>query len=161
MKRMAIVIAFLASAPVSSIDAQEIAYDFVVRNGKIVDGTGNPWFHGDVAIKGDKIAAVGRVAAKGKREIDAKGLIVAPGFIDMHSHSDYTILEDGNAQSKIRQGVTTEVLGESTSAGPFQGKLRPKSMLIDDKEVKWTTLGGYFDVIERAGVSTNVISHVG
>src|ERR1700692_1267460 len=113
----------LAVVPAAVTLAQDgPPYDLVLRNGKIVDGTGNPWFHGDLAIKGDKIAARGKVAGKGKREIDAKGLIVAPGFIDMHSHSDFTILEDGDAQSKVRQGVTTEVLGESSSAGPYQGK---------------------------------------
>lgn len=137
-------------------------FDLVIRNGKIVDGTGNPWYHGDVAVKGDRIAALGKIAAKtGKREIDARGLVVAPGFIDMHSHSDYTILEDGNAQSKIRQGVTTEVLGESSSPGPFQGKLTPPRTTFKDKDVRWTTLGGYFDTIEREGVSTNVASFVG
>src|SRR5262249_26759103 len=93
-------------------------YDLVIRNGKLVDGTGNPWVYGDVAIRGDKIVAVGKVPGTGKREIDAKGLVVAPGFIDMHSHSDLLLLEDGNAPSKVRQGVTTEVLGEGTSAGP-------------------------------------------
>src|ERR1051325_3617284 len=145
----------------------DAAYDLVLRNGRIVDGAGNPWFYGDVAIKSDKIAAVGRVAAKsGKREIDAKGLIVAPGFIDMHSHSDFTIFEDGNAQSKIRQGVTTEVLGESTSPGPYQGKLAPPKISIVSRSgnrdtTSWTTLGGYFDTVEKAGVSTNIVSHVG
>ena len=104
--------------------AAEPEYDLVIRNGRIVDGTGNPWFYGDVAITGDKIVAVGRVpAGKARREIDAKGLVVAPGFIDMHSHSDDLLLEDGHAQSKIRQGVTTEVLGEGTRPGRFKGKL--------------------------------------
>src|SRR5205807_110158 len=104
----------------------EPAYDLLIRNGTIVDGSGNPWFRGDAAIRGDHIIAIGRVPpGTARREIDAKGLVVAPGFIDMHSHSDYVLLEDGNAQSKIRQGVTTEVLGEGQSAGPFQGKLNP------------------------------------
>src|ERR1019366_1023188 len=103
---------------VPNASSQDAVYDLVLRNGKIVDGTGNPWFYADLAVKGDKIAALGKIAGKGKREIDAKGLIVAPGFIDMHSHSDFTILEDGKAMSKIMQGVTTEVLGESSSAGP-------------------------------------------
>jgi N-acyl-D-aspartate/D-glutamate deacylase len=161
MKQFILSLALLGTLSATNLSAQNLLYDLVLRNGKIVDGTGNPWYYGDVAIKEDRIAAIGRVAAKGKREIDAKGLIVAPGFIDMHSHSDFTILEDGNAQSKIRQGVTTEVFGESTSAGPYQGKLPAKSMRIDDKNVKWTTLGGYFDIVERAGVSTNVVSHVG
>lgn len=141
---------------------QDGTYDLVLRNGKIVDGTGNPWFHGDLAVKGDKIAALGKIAPKaGKREIDVKGLIVAPGFIDAHSHSDYLILEDGRAMSKITQGVTTEVLGESSSPGPFQDKLSSPKAFVDDKLANWTTLGGYFDLVDRAGVSTNVVSYVG
>ena len=140
---------------------QDAPFDLVIRNGKIVDGTGNPWFRGDLAIKGDKIAALGQIAAKGKREIDAKGLIVAPGFIDMHSHSDFTILEDGKGMSKITQGVTTEVLGESGSPGPYQGKLTQPRTLVDGKPVQWTTLGGYFDTIDKAGVSVNITSFVG
>src|SRR5262245_12269945 len=96
-----------------------VEYDLIIRGGKIVDGTGNAWLYGGVAVKSDRIVAVGRVSGDAKREINAAGLVVAPGFIDMHAHSDWTLLEDGNAQSKIRQGVTTEVIGESTSAGPF------------------------------------------
>ena len=153
---------FLAIPPATPTAHDDARYDLVIRNGRIVDGTGNPWFHGDLAVKGDKIAALGKVAANtGKREIDAKGLVVAPGFIDMHSHSDFTILEDGNAQSKIRQGVTTEVLGESSSAGPSQGKLPPTRVTIKGKPAEWTTLAGYFDTVEKAGVSTNVASFVG
>ena len=152
-------------SPPSSPAAEEAPYDLVIRNGKIVDGTGNPWTIGDVAIRGDRIVAVGRVPpAAAKREIDAKGLVVAPGFIDMHSHSDYTLLEDGDAQSKVRQGVTTEVLGEGQSAGPFLGKLPPHSAKlggVGGKTVHWTTLGGYFDVLEQSGVSVNVASYVG
>ena len=142
--------------------ADDSPFDLIIKNGKIVDGTGNPWFHGDLAIRGDKIVALGKIAAtKAKREIDARGLVVAPGFIDMHSHSDYLLLEDGNAQSKIRQGVTTEVLGEETSPGPFQRKLAPKQFNMRGKKEKWTTLGGYFDLVERAGISPNVASFVG
>ena len=100
-------------------------YDVVIRGGKIVDGTGNPWFEGDIAIRGDRIAAMGRTRteAPARRIIDARGLVVAPGFIDMHSHSDLLLLQDGDAQSKVRDGVTTEILGEDTSAGPVKGKL--------------------------------------
>jgi N-acyl-D-aspartate/D-glutamate deacylase len=152
-----------AIVPFGALAQDEPSYDLVIRNGKIVDGTGNPWFHADLAISADKIAVLGKVAGKGKREIDAKGLIVAPGFIDMHSHSDFTILEDGRAMSKITQGVTTEVLGESSSAGPYQGKLTPPAIKIFGKgePTRWTTLGGYFDTIDRAGVSTNMVSFVG
>jgi N-acyl-D-amino-acid deacylase len=148
--------------PGQPAQAEEPVYDLVIRHGKIVDGSGNPWFHGDVAIRGDRIVAVGRVPpGMSRREIDARGLVAAPGFIDMHSHSDYLLLEDGNAQSKIRQGVTTEVLGEGTSAGPFKGALKPHQAAVRGKLMQWDTLGGYFDTLDRAGVSVNVASYVG
>jgi N-acyl-D-aspartate/D-glutamate deacylase len=167
-----VVLILLAVAGLSlrSIAAEDSTYDLVIRRGKIVDGTGNPWFHGDLAVVGTKIVALGRVPAKqAKREIDARGLVVAPGFIDMHSHSDFTLLEDGDAQSKIRQGVTTEVLGEGSSAGPYQGKLRPPRVRVElpfEKGGKvgaaeWTTLGNYFDLIDQKKVATNVVSFVG
>src|SRR5262245_50178453 len=100
--------------------AADPPFGLVFRGGRIVDGSGNPWFVGDVAVRGDKIAVVGRaVTGPAKREVDARGLVIVPGFIDMHSHSDQLLLEDGNAPSKVRQGVTTEVLGEGSSAGPY------------------------------------------
>jgi N-acyl-D-amino-acid deacylase len=134
-------------------------YDVAIRGGKIVDGTGNPWFEGDVAIRGDRIAAMGHLGADvlARRVIDARGLVVAPGFIDMHSHSDLLLLQDGDAQSKIRDGVTTEILGEDTSAGPVKGKLTIRG----DVPRTWTTLGGYFDTLESRGISVNVASYVG
>lgn len=141
--------------------AAEPDYDLLIRNGRVVDGTGNPWFHGDVAIRDGKIAAVGRSpAGEAKRTIDARGLVVAPGFIDIHSHSDYLLLEDGSAESKIRQGVTTEVLGEGTSAGPYQGPSleRPTN---EGEAVRWRTIGAYFDAVDRSGVAINVASYVG
>ena len=142
--------------------AAEAKYDLVIRGGRIVDGTGNPWFHGDVAVNGDRIVSIGRVPqGAGKREIDAKGLVVAPGFIDMHSHSDWVLLEDGNAQSKVRQGVTTEVLGEGFSAGPWKGKLRPYQTRVGAQNVAIITLGDYFHAIETARVSVNIVSYVG
>src|SRR5262249_44671318 len=114
-------------------------YDLVIRNGTIVDGSGNPWFRGDVAVRGDRSVTIGRVPpGPARREIDATGLVVAPGFIDMHSHSDYVLLEDGLAQSKVRQGVTTEVLGEGTSAGPYKGQLPPRPMRVGGRELRWT-----------------------
>ena len=137
-------------------------YDLIIRHGRIVDGTGNPWFQGDVAMRGDRIVAVGRVpAATAKREIDAKGLIVAPGFIDMHSHSDFVLFDDGDAQSKIRQGVTTDVLGEGGSAGPFLNQLSPRVVSVKSEKVELRTMQDYFDAIDRAGVSINVASYVG
>ncbi len=149
---------FGATAPA----AEDSQFDLVIRHGKIVDGTGNPWYYGDVAVRGTKIVAMGNVPANpAKREINARGLVVAPGFVDMHSHSDFTLLEDGDAQSKIRQGVTTEALGESTSAGPYQLKLAAHRAKVAGKPYEWTTLGGYFDLVEKSGISTNVASFVG
>jgi N-acyl-D-amino-acid deacylase len=153
--------------------ADEAPYDLILRNGKIIDGTGNPWFVGDVAIRGDKIVAVGRVPQPGakpgdsppplaKREIDVKGLIVAPGFIDMHSHSDYLLLEDGLAQSKIRQGVTLDILGEGQSVGPYQGKLPARLAKTEEGQPgKWTTIAGYFQTLEKSGTAVNVATYVG
>jgi N-acyl-D-aspartate/D-glutamate deacylase len=152
----------LLALPVQETAAADPPYDLLIRNGKIVDGSGNPWFQGDVAIRADRIVAVGRVPpGQAKREIDARGLVMAPGFIDMHSHSDYLLLEDGHAQSKIRQGVTTEVLGEGRSAGPYKGQLTPRRATVRGQEVTWTTLGGYLDTVEKAGIAVNVVSYVG
>src|SRR5438309_1255812 len=146
---------------VTWVDAAGPEYDLIIRHGKIVDGSGNPWFYGDVAVKGDRIVAIGRVGGDAKRMIDATGLVVAPGFIDMHSHSDWTLLEDGDAQSKIHQGVTTEIIGESSSAGPFQGKLKPRAVSVKNESIEIRAMRDYFDAIERAGVSVNVASYVG
>ena len=138
------------------------AYDLVIKNGTIVDGTGNPWFRGCLAVHDGRIVEISRVITRSaEREIDASRLVVCPGFIDIHSHSDFLLLEDGDAQSKIRQGVTTEVLGEGSSAGPYQGKLAPRSVSINGIETKWSRLGEYFDLIDRVNVSTNVASYVG
>src|SRR5690242_10970775 len=94
-------------------------YDLLIRGGTVVDGAGNPAYVGDVGIKGGRIAGMGRLAGKtASRTIDAGGLTVAPGFIDIHNHSDYTIVQDGEAQSMIRQGVTSMIFGEGGSAAP-------------------------------------------
>jgi N-acyl-D-aspartate/D-glutamate deacylase len=136
-------------------------YDLVIRGGRIVDGSGNPWFQGDVAIQGDRIVQIGTATGTAARTIDARGLVVAPGFIDIHSHSDWLLLEDGSAPGKIRQGVTTEVLGESSSAGPFKGRLAPRKVNVRGESIEIRTLGDYFRAVERAGVAVNVASYVG
>lgn len=134
-------------------------YDLVIRNARIVDGTGNPWTRGDVAVRGDRIVAVGRVpAAAAKRTIDAEGHVLCPGFIDMHSHSDLLLLEDGKAESKIRQGVTTEVLGEGESAGPAN---EPRTIEAGGTTIRWKTLGDYLAALEKNGIALNVASYVG
>ena len=159
--RVSLLAACLSAALPCASFGQELEYDLVIRGGRIVDGSGNPWFAGDVAIRGERIVAVGRAAGKAKREIDAGGLVVAPGFIDMHSHSDWLLLEDGRAQSKIRQGVTTEVLGEGGSAGPFQGKLGARTVNVKGKEVQIRRLTDYFDALETSGSAVNVATYVG
>lgn len=143
-------------------DPEQAVYDLVIRHGRIVDGTGNPWYVGDVAIRGDRIVAVGRVpAGPTAREIDAAGLVISPGFIDMHSHSDFVLLEDTRAESKVRQGVTTDVLGEGSSVGPYEGELSPPSVTVNGVERRWHRLGEYFDLYDETGVSINVASYVG
>ncbi|MDA1052643.1 MAG: D-aminoacylase [Planctomycetota bacterium] len=160
---LCLVLLFLSSPHSASYAiAQDDSYDLVLRNGRIIDGTGNPWCSGDVAIRGDRVVAIGRVERiRAKREIDATGLVIAPGFIDIHSHSDFLLLEDGNANSKIRQGVTTEVLGEGDSAGPYEGKRSPRQVTVGGSVEQWSTLGEYLDLIDRSGVATNVASYVG
>jgi N-acyl-D-aspartate/D-glutamate deacylase len=158
MARLA-VCAWLAG--LGCVRAAQPEFDLVIRHGRLVDGTGNPWFHGDVAIKGDRIAAVGHVAGAGRLEIDARGLVVAPGFIDLHSHSDWLLLEDGGAPSKVRQGVTTEILGEGGSAGPSKGKLVARPVSVQNQPAAIHTLGEYFAAIERSGIAVNVASYVG
>lgn len=153
---------FLNAAAFALAAAPDAEYDLIVRNGRVVDGTGNPWYYADLAVRGDRIAAIGKLpSAAGRQEIDAKGLVVAPGFIDMHSHSDHLLLEDGDAQSKIRQGVTTDILGEGDSVAPYQGKRLPRSEAAAGPALGWNRLSGYFEAIERGGVSPNVATYVG
>ncbi len=150
----------------SSLSAQGLneGADLLIQGGRIVDGTGNPSFIGDIAIRGNRIVAMGHLGSvKVKRVIDASGLTVAPGFIDMHNHSDYTLIADGNAQSMIRQGVTSMVLGEGLSAGPIGGKQTPasKRVLPGGGIPDWTDFTGYFARLLRQGISTNVATYVG
>jgi len=146
----------------AGVSAQPAAFDVVIRGGHIVDGTGNPWFAGDVAIRNGRIAAVGSLAnAQAARVIDAAGRSVSPGFIDLHTHSDISVLADPRSESKVRQGVTLDVLGESTSVAPRDG-LKEESAGDGGDAVKqdWTTFTDYFKRVERRGASINVISHV-
>ncbi len=137
----------------------EAPYDVLITGGSVIDGDGTPPIAADIGIRDGHIATIGNLsAAQAHRRIDASGLTVTPGFIDMHNHSDYTILLDPKAESMIRQGVTTMVLGESRSAGP----VRPDAGARDDGvKVDWTTLGGYFATLERQHIATNIASYVG
>jgi N-acyl-D-amino-acid deacylase len=143
----------IGAAVIERPQGQESAFDVILRGGRIVDGTGNPWFVGDVGIRGDRIAAVGQLTtAKARREIDARGLVVAPGFIDMHTHSDQPLIDDGNAESKVREGVTIDVIGESTTVAPRDG--------LPDAKGSWSNFTGYWDALKVKGISMNVISEV-
>ena len=129
-------------------------YDLVIQGGTVADGSGNRSWQADVAIQGDRIAAIGDLAkAPRKRTIDAKGLVVAPGFIDMHNHSDDSLLDEPKCESMIRQGVTTMVLGEGASQGPVRSDAQPAR--------PWKTLGGYFDYVEKKHAAANIASYVG
>ena len=134
-------------------------YDVLITGGSVVDGDGTPPVRIDLGIRDGHIAHIGDLsAATALRRIDATGLTVAPGFIDIHNHSDYTILLDPKAESMIRQGVTTMVLGESRSAGPVKPGADARQ---DGVDVDWTTLGGYFGRLERQRMATNIASYVG
>ncbi len=142
------------------------AYDVVISGGRIVDGTGAPWFAGDVAIAGDRIGAIGRLnEAKAARRIDARGLVVAPGFIDMLGQSEFSLLVDGRAASKITQGITTEVTGEGSSIAPMNDRMREaraSSYRHFGVEQDFRTLGEYFHRIEtRSRIALNLATFVG
>jgi N-acyl-D-amino-acid deacylase len=130
-------------------------YDLVIQGGQLADGSGNRLWQADVAVRGDRIAAIGELSGvPRKRTIDAKGLVVAPGFIDMHNHSDNTLLDEPKCESMIRQGVTTMVLGEGASQGPVRPGGRKSNR-------PWTTLGGYFDLVDNKHAAANICSYVG
>ena len=140
-------------------------FDVILRGGAIYDGTGNRPGTGDVALVGDRIAAVGDLGtARAKREIDVRGLAVAPGFINMLSWATVSLLHDGRSQSDIRQGVTLEVFGEGWSMGPLNARMK-KDMADGQADIKykipWTTLGEYLEYLVDRGVSCNVASFVG
>lgn len=155
---LALLLGLACSAPVH--------YDIVIRNGRIVDGSGGESFVGDIAINADTIAAMGNLgdAAEGTTEIDATGLAVAPGFINMLSWAPYSLIADGKSQSDIRQGVTLEVFGEGASVGPMNEAMRKEAedYQTDLKyDITWSTLKGGLDYLAEKGISTNVASFVG
>jgi N-acyl-D-aspartate/D-glutamate deacylase len=142
-----------------------VEFDIVIHGGRVIDGTGNPWFYGDIAVKGGKVASIGRIApAAAKRAIDARGRVVTPGYIDMHTHSDQPLVADGNAESKVRQGVTLDVIGESQTVAPLQGAVleeyRSEHRRRNGIETTWSDFNGYFSTLMRRGISINVASGV-
>lgn len=140
-------------------------YDLVVRGGTVYDGSGKPGYRGDVAVSGDRIAYAGPEApGQGKVEIDATGRAVAPGFINMLSWSNESLLIDGRGQGELRQGVTLEVMGEGESMGPLTPAMKEELVAQQGDlryPVEWATLGEYLETLERKGISLNVASHIG
>jgi N-acyl-D-amino-acid deacylase len=144
---------------------RQVKYDVLIRNGQIIDGSGSKSFTGDVGINADTIAKIGTLKnARGKVEIDAAGLAVAPGFINMLSWANESLIADGRSQSDIRQGVTLEVLGEGESMGPLNSKMK-KDMKEAEGDIKyditWTSLGEFLDFLAKKGVSPNIASFIG
>ena len=158
----------IASAAYESagpVTAEGDAYDFIIKNGHIIDGSGNPWVSGDLGIRGDRIIAIGKLdAAKARRVIDASGLVVSPGFIDMLGQSEMSLLIDNRSLSKLSQGITTEITGEGQSIAPQNeltlAQLQPT---LDQYQLKvdWNTLDGYFKRLEKTGTPLNIGTYVG
>ena len=154
-----------APASASSTSATPSSYDLIIRNGHIIDGTGNPWYAADVAIQGERIAAIGNLSeAHAKRELDARGQIVSPGFIDMLGQSESALLLDNRSLSKLSQGITSEITGEGGSIAPQNERtLAPLKPFLEQFKftVDWTTLDGYFRRLEKQGTPLNIGTYVG
>jgi len=160
---LTIVVAMFAQEQSQSPGTAE--FDLIIKGGTVYDGTGTEPRQADIAIRSDRIARVGNFkAAKAKTVIDAKGLAVAPGFINMLSWSTESLIQDGRSQSEIRQGVTTEIMGEGESMGPVNDRVREHMLhtQTDIKyDVKWNTLAEYLQYLEKRGISCNVASFLG
>ena len=163
MKKL--LLALPLAAGVLALTPSDEPYDLLITGGRVVDGTGAPWFVADVGIRGGKIAAVGPLAGRpAKKTLDARGMYVSPGFIDLLGQSEYNVLVDKRAASKITQGITTEVTGEGSSIAPLND-----AMLAEGKDVyqrygftpDFRTLGGYFQTFERRGSAINLGTFVG
>ena len=160
-----LLLALPLAAGVLALTPSDEPYDLLITGGRVVDGTGAPWFVADVGIRGGKIAAVGPLAGRpAKKTLDARGMYVSPGFIDLLGQSEYNVLVDKRAASKITQGITTEVTGEGSSIAPLND-----AMLAEGKDVyqrygftpDFRTLGGYFQTFERRGSAINLGTFVG
>jgi len=164
--RMTLVSLSLCLSPAAAVaDTPAASYDLLIENGHIYDGTGSPWYEGDVAIKDGHIAAIGRLPdAQARRVIDAHGLAVAPGFIDMLGQSEISMLVDPHVPSKIFQGITTEITGEGESAAPLDDEMIKENQPGYDHyhiQVDWRTLPEFFARLRKAGMGINLGTYVG
>ncbi len=141
------------------------SYDLILRGGNVYDGSGGAPFIGDIAIDGDKIVALGDIGdATASVEINVQGLAVAPGFVNMMSWANESLIEDGRSQSNIRQGVTLEIMGEGESMGPLNDAMKAEMTSLQSDiryDIEWTTLAEYLEYLERRGISPNVASFIG
>ncbi|MGH9931328.1 MAG: D-aminoacylase, partial [Pyrinomonadaceae bacterium] len=148
-----------------STKPQTRPFDVIIRGGNVYDGTGRPPIRADVGIKGDRLAAIGNLStATAPTVIDARGLAVAPGFINMLSWSTESLIVDGHSQSELRQGVTTQIFGEGWSMGPLNERMK-RRVIAEQGDIKydieWTTLAEYLNYLEKRGISQNVASFIG
>jgi len=164
-KSLACLMAFALPLAAAGQTRRAPLYDIIIRGGTVYDGTGRPGVRADVGVRGDRIAEVGDLRrATAQTVIDARGLAVAPGFINMLSWSTESLIIDGRSQGEVRQGVTTQIMGEGWSMGPLneEMKRRMKEEQGDLKfDIEWTTLSDYLKYLEKRGVSQNVASYVG
>jgi N-acyl-D-amino-acid deacylase len=160
-----LVLAGVLLPTVGIIFAEQPRYDLIITNAHIVDGTGAPWVAGDIAISGDRIAAIGDLSkATAFKRMDAKGLVASPGFIDVQGQSEFNILVDNRAASKITQGVTTEITGEGTSIAPVNDRMRKNSEDAAKKygvTLDWSSLANYFHHFEKNKSAINLGTFVG
>ena len=163
--RLSTVFAFLVLAGAPASHGADVTYDVIIRNGHVIDGSGSPWYAADVAVKGGRIAAIGQLAnAKAQRTIDAHGMVVAPGFIDMLGQSELTLLVDPRVPSKIYQGITTEITGEGESVAPLNDAMLKQNQPGYDHyhlKVDWHTLAQYFARLEKQGIGINMGTYIG
>lgn len=166
MRRASVLLVFLVSLlMLRRSSAQSASFDMVITHGRIIDGTGSPWYSGDLGIRGGKIAAIGNLASAARtRTIDARGRVVTPGFMDMLGQSELTILVDPRLPSKIYQGITTEITGEGDSVAPLNDAIRrsgKKQFDLLGIQPDWETFRQYFARLEKQGIGINVADYVG
>ena len=165
MRRTSAMLTLFVLLALAHAFAESAPFDIVITHGRIIDGTGSPWYSGDIGIRGGKIAAIGNLTGSARtRTIDAHGHVVTPGFIDMLGQSELTILVDPRLPSKIYQGITTEITGEGESVAPVNDAIRRSGKKQSDLlgiEPDWQTFRQYFARLEKQGIGINVADYVG